>query len=273
MTLRTRARSGSGGGAHSMRDPPRRPGDPIPGRGLACPLTSRSRPARMAHLTDQSVGKTMEAAGAPRWRRLPEQRPDQITAAALEVFSQHGLEAARLEDVADRAGVSKGTIYGYFESKADLFRAVVHTTIESVFEDAAPPVAESGPAALEACVRRAWTRLRSKEFDAIYRLVLAEINEYPELAREYGGEVRARIAREAESALKKGVSAGEFTPGDVQVRSRMLVALLIKHAVWCARPEFVAEMGGLSEDDDEVLEQILDFYFAAIGAGRPGKGG
>ncbi len=214
----------------------------------------------------------MDATSTPRWRRLPEQRPDQITAAALEVFSQHGLEAARLEDVAERAGVSKGTIYGYFESKADLFRAVVHTTIESLFGEAEVEAGASAAVALEACVRRAWSRLRSKEFDAVYRLILSQINDYPELAREYGGEVRARIAREAEAALREGSAAGDFSAGDVQVRSRMLVALLIKHAVWCARPEFVSGMGGLSEDDDEVLEQILDFYFAAIGASRPERG-
>jgi AcrR family transcriptional regulator len=53
----------------------------------------------------------------PRWRRLPEERPRQILAAALEVFGEHGLAAARLEDIAKRAGVSKGTIYLYFPNK------------------------------------------------------------------------------------------------------------------------------------------------------------
>jgi len=61
----------------------------------------------------------------PRWRRLPEERPQQILDAALSVFAEHGIDAAKLEDIAARAGVSKGTIYLYFPSKEELFREVL----------------------------------------------------------------------------------------------------------------------------------------------------
>ena len=65
------------------------------------------------------------ASNEPRWRRLPEERPRQILTAALEVFGEHGLAAARLEDIAKRAGLSKGTIYLYFPNKEELFREMV----------------------------------------------------------------------------------------------------------------------------------------------------
>src|SRR3954469_9923484 len=71
----------------------------------------------------------------PRWRRLPEERPRQILAAALEVFGERGLAASRLEDIAKHAGVSKGTIYLYFPNKEELFREVVRTTVISKIEE------------------------------------------------------------------------------------------------------------------------------------------
>ena len=73
-----------------------------------------------------------EPVAEPRWRRLPEERPKQILEAALAVFAERGLAAARLEDIAKRAGVSKGTIYLYFENKEELFRGVVRDTVIAV---------------------------------------------------------------------------------------------------------------------------------------------
>jgi AcrR family transcriptional regulator len=60
-----------------------------------------------------------------RWSRRKEARPEEITAAALELFVERGYAATRLEDVAARAGISKGTLYLYFADKEDLFKAVV----------------------------------------------------------------------------------------------------------------------------------------------------
>src|SRR6478752_5108877 len=82
-----------------------------------------------------------EAVNEPRWRRLPEERPKQILDAALAVFAERGLAAARLEDIAKLAGVSKGTIYLYFANKEELFRGVVRSTVIELIDlpgDASP---------------------------------------------------------------------------------------------------------------------------------------
>src|ERR671936_1796968 len=75
-----------------------------------------------------------ETAPEPKWRRLPEERPQQIIEAAFDVFAERGLAGARLEEIAKRAGVSKGTIYLYFPNKEALFcemiRDMVGRTIE-----------------------------------------------------------------------------------------------------------------------------------------------
>src|SRR5438034_7881316 len=70
----------------------------------------------------------------PKWRRRPEHRPQQIIEAAFEVFGECGLAKSRLEDIAKRAGVSKGTIYLYFPNKEDLFREMIRQTAVATIE-------------------------------------------------------------------------------------------------------------------------------------------
>ena len=75
-----------------------------------------------------------QVATEPRWRRLPEERPRQILEAALTVFAERGLAAARLEDIARHAGLSKGTIYLYFPNKEELFREVIRHSVVAFIE-------------------------------------------------------------------------------------------------------------------------------------------
>jgi AcrR family transcriptional regulator len=67
--------------------------------------------------------------GSPKWRRRSEARPGEIVQAALEVFAEKGFAAARLDDIAAKAGISKGALYLYFETKEDMFRAVVREAV------------------------------------------------------------------------------------------------------------------------------------------------
>ncbi len=208
-----------------------------------------------------------ERATEPRWRRQPEQRPGQILDAALAEFSERGLEAARVEDIAARAGVSKATIYLYFPGKTELFTEVMHRRVRGIREAVAGVErGESATVSLEDLISVIWAQVRSPEFDPVHRLVQAEANAFPELVREYVREVRRPVMEGVESLLDWGVERGEFSPGDAAARARMLLALLIKHAVWCARPEFMESLGGL--DDETVLQQLLDFYMAAIRGGE-----
>src|SRR3954454_10167227 len=121
----------------------------------------------------------MSSVVLPRWRRQPEARPGQILEAALEVFAECGVAAARLEDIGKRAGVSKGTIYSYFPNKEALFREVIRSTVvpkiesgERDFESATTTATES----LERHMRRHWEFVRSPKFAPIFRLIHAEIS-------------------------------------------------------------------------------------------------
>src|SRR3979409_1988969 len=127
---------------------------------------------------------------APKCRRCPADRPEQIIKAALEVFGECGLANARLQDIAERAGVSKGTIYLYFPNKEELFREMIRQTAIAKIERAEQALTHGTPTAqLLAFMRSYWTFVRSPAFITIYRLVLGELHQFPDLAAFYAREV------------------------------------------------------------------------------------
>src|SRR6476646_4259352 len=130
---------------------------------------------------------------SPKWRRCPEDRPAQIIEAAFQVFGECGLANARLQDIAERAGVSKGTIYLYFPNKEELFREMIRRTVVSAIERAEQVVTRGTPTAqLLASMRGYWAFMRSPAFSTIYRLVIGELHQFPDLAKFYAHEVVAR---------------------------------------------------------------------------------
>jgi AcrR family transcriptional regulator len=207
----------------------------------------------------------MEAATQPRWRRLPEERPAQILEAAFEVFAEHGLAAARLDNIAKRAGVAKGTIYSYFPNKEALFREVIRSTVvpkiesgERDFESATTTATES----LERHMRRHWEFVRSPKFAPIFRLIHAEISQHPDLARFYGDEVVTRGHRLLAAIIRRGIDQGEFRDVDPSVAARMLSAPFVMHGIWCRHREAFPWMARKS--DDEVLAEMIDYNLNAL---------
>src|ERR1700712_4300462 len=152
-----------------------------------------------------------ESHAEPRWRRLPEERPRQILDAAFAVFAERGLAQARLEDIAKRAGLSKGTIYLYFPNKEELFREVVRSTVVTQLEEGERMVSEKTTSATDTLtefMRRYWTFIRSAQFAPIFRLIHAEIHNFPDLARFYAEEVVARGHRLVAGIIYRGNQGG-----------------------------------------------------------------
>lgn len=203
---------------------------------------------------------------APRWRRQPEARPHQILEAALVEFGERGLANARLDDIAKRAGVAKGTIYLYFPTKDDLFRAMVrHITgsaIGAFEQEMAAHAGASAPERIRRYVEAMWTHLRSKNFPVLYRLTMGELPDFPELMRFYIRETAERTLKICAGILRDGVADGEFRRLDPDPTARMIHAIVIKHAVWCAHRRQVPFVAGSS--DPKVLHDMLDFIDHAL---------
>lgn len=215
---------------------------------------------------------TCPSDNAPRWRRRPAERPDEILHAALEVFADQGLAGARVEDIAARAGVSKGTLYLYFHGKDELFREAIRAQVRRTLEGLATAAPPGEPVErLTRFVDAYWAHLRTKDFGKFYRLVLAELHQFPELSRFYADEVSGRITDLSTEIIADGVASGVFREVDPKVAARMMVALLAQHAVWTSRRELFPHLGKRS--DEVLVNEIKDFLFHALavrGTTRPG---
>jgi AcrR family transcriptional regulator len=201
----------------------------------------------------------------PKWRRLPEERPRQIIEAALEVFSEHGLAAARLEEIARLAGVSKGTIYLYFPNKEALFSEVVREMVGEAITSAQIRITAGSDSAADKYVsymREMWDKVRSPTFHKLHRIVEADLKNYPALMQFFFSEISLRSMDVAAGIVRQGIEAGEFRDVDPDAVARIHHAVLIKHGVWCGKREQIAFVAHLS--DEQVIEQLLDFMLHSI---------
>jgi AcrR family transcriptional regulator len=200
----------------------------------------------------------------PRWRRRKSARPEEILAAALDVFTDRGFAATKLEDVARRAGVTKGTIYLYYENKEALFKALVRQTIVPVIaqgEALAHSFTGSARDLFEQLIRKYFRLVGDTPLSGIPRLMIAEAGNFPELARFYYEEVVTRGHRLMAGVLERGIKAGEFRRVNVAVATKLAMAPLM-HAV-VARKAFAACMPE-GFDVAKYLDTHIDLYLHGI---------
>jgi AcrR family transcriptional regulator len=200
----------------------------------------------------------------PRWQRRPEARPDEILDAALAVFGESGFARAKLDDVARLAGVSKGTLYLYFDSKESLFREMVRAKVVASLAEAEVYVRTyEGPARalLVELIRRMYSRVRREQMTRIARLVQGELGHFPELARFYFDEVILRARRLVEQVLERGTATGEFRPSTNGFAARGLSSLLVHTAqVQC----FFHHFDPQALTDEQAIEGLIDLYLHGV---------
>lgn len=177
----------------------------------------------------------MPPPGEPKFRRRPADRPAEILAAALEVFAERGFQVARLEEVARRAGVSKGALYLYFETKADLFRAVVTDAVS-------PNIAHvkglaSAPVPFEQAVRTgigllAGRVISDRRITGVVKLVIAESRNHPELATIWHETVVEPGVQLISELVAAAQARGEVRPGDSRLFAFGLMGPMVLSMVW-----------------------------------------
>jgi AcrR family transcriptional regulator len=213
----------------------------------------------------------------PKWRRLPEERPQQILDAAIEVFGDHGLAEARLEDIAKRAGVSKGTIYLYFPNKEALFKEMIRQTIidqlERTERDLVNDHGTSATDQVRLFMRWWWALMRRPDYQRIHRLVVGELQRFPELVEFFWDEVIVRRQLLLDRLIQRGVDAGEFRPVDPTTAGRIVTSMFSAHSLWaCTRFYEKQEL-----TDEIVFDQVMDYFFhslspsAALAVAAPAK--
>ncbi len=202
----------------------------------------------------------------PRWQRRKEERPSEILAAALEEFVEHGYAATKLEDVARRAGITKGTLYLYFESKDALFKAVVQETVVPLLASAERLVSdhEGGPELLlRRLVLQWWETLSGTRLAGITKLVISEAANFPELAQFWFDEVVQRGRKIFADVLWRGIKDGVFREMDVEDAVRMILAPVLMAGIW--KHSFLAcEKEGFPVE--RYLETSVEIYLRGIAA-------
>jgi AcrR family transcriptional regulator len=180
-----------------------------------------------------------DSAERVRWRRRKQARPQEILAGALASFAEHGFAATRLDDVALRAGVTKGTLYLYFSNKQELFEAMVRQSLVRNLErgEALLDEADTPAALMLERLMRSWAELALSPAGAIPKIIVSEAGNFPELARFYREVVVDRSIELMRRVLRLGVERGEFRAPDnldnavCCIFAPLLLAMLWRHSL------------------------------------------
>ena len=192
---------------------------------------------------------------APRWRRRKDERPGDIVAAALAVFAEKGFAGARIEEIARRAGISKGTLYLYFDTKEDLFRAVVReVVVPNVDAVRAELLARNLPfaATVRAFLPRFAEVVTTLPIGAVAKMVIGESRNFPELAKVWHDDVILKAVGLIAGLVERAQAAGEVRPGDPRIHAFSIMGPMLIGVLW---RETFTPIGGAVIDLPAVARQ------------------
>lgn len=202
--------------------------------------------------------------GQPKFRRRKADRPGEIVAAAFQVFADKGFAAARLDDIAAQAGVSKGAIYLYFETKEDIFRAVVEQAIAPNIDLIAGAVAAHPgpfPDLLRAAMARIAGLMETTPVGGVAKMVIGEARNFPELARVWHDELVSKALAAMTAAIAAAQSRGEVRAGDPRIYALQVIAPMVVGVIW--RETFVP-VGAPGFDLNRLVEQHVETLLAGL---------
>lgn len=206
----------------------------------------------------------MKKVNARRWERRAEDRPKEICAAALVVFAEKGFAAAKLDEIAKRAGLSKGTLYLYFKDKEDLFRAVLRDTIAPNIEMlrhsglSIDTPFEQAARAILARFAELTTRL---PIGAVAKMVIGESRNFPELAKLWHDQVVSRALAVLVGLIEQGQDRGEVRGGDSRLHAFTLVGPMLMGVLW---HETIEPAGGEPLDVQALARQHSETVLAGL---------
>jgi AcrR family transcriptional regulator len=205
---------------------------------------------------------------SPKWRRRAQARPAEIVQAAYEVFSEKGFAAARLDDIARRAGVSKGALYLYFETKQDIFEAVVKDAVAPNI-GAIETFALAFPGTFEELIRMMVPRVASvvnqSGMGKVIKMVIGESGNFPEIARIWHDDVIAKAIGLLTRLIEQAQKRGEIRSGDPRLHALSIAGPMLAGVIF--RETFVP-VGAKPFDIDALMQQHLDNVLPGLLASR-----
>lgn len=196
----------------------------------------------------------------PKFRRRAEARPDEVLDAALDLFIEQGFAATRVEDIARRAGLSKGAVYLYFPSKVAILEALVQRALMPIAAEALGFAGsfEGDPRMVITVVMKLLARkLNDPRVLAIPKLILREAPGFPELAALYRREVLDRFMPVVEGVISKGIDQGYLRQVDPQLAIRSIVGPVLAHLA-------LAEVFGVTPPDGLAIDRLIDTHLTIL---------
>ena len=200
----------------------------------------------------------------PRWQRRPEVRPQQILEAAFRLFGTRGLHQATLDDVARAAGITKGTIYLYFPSKAALFSAMLRARVNDLLPPMEAPNGRGSPSVhrqLVMLAQRLYQFFKSPAYLAMYRTMVGEAPQFPEAAAILYREGILPANRRLAEVIRRGIASGEFRPVDPLIAARALVGMF---QVFVVSQRLLGGQRIFPIADAKLVRSITDIFFRGL---------
>lgn len=202
----------------------------------------------------------------PTRQRRKEARPQELLDAALALFVEKGFAATRSDEVAERAGVSKGTLYLYYPSKEELLKAVIHQNLLPLLAEGNDLVDDfQGPTAelLTALMQTWWQRVGNTPTGGIHKVMMSEVRNFPEIAEFYRNEIMQPAINLLVRTLRRGVERGEFRELPLIDAPHALYAPLIflalhKHSFGACPCE------GMTIDPERVIAAHIDLVLHGL---------
>jgi len=176
-----------------------------------------------------------QSVSPPVRQRRKEARPAELTAAALDLFVECGFAATKLDDIAARAGVSKGTLYLYFASKEELFKSVIQQGCMPVLEQGEEMLAQeqADPSVLlQAMLMRWWELIGATHLAGITKLMISEAGNFPEVAQYYYENIIIPGRGLIRQVLERGVASKQFCVGDMESTIDIIMAPMMMLTIW-----------------------------------------
>ncbi len=200
----------------------------------------------------------------PKWRRRPKCRPDDILDGALKEFCLCGYARARIEDIANHAGLSKGSVYLYFDSKEEMLKALIRRSVTPIALSLTEVAGHMGEDKEQTCaeilrkmLKLTATRFLDQKTGSIPLLIIGEAGNFPELPEFYRDEVIEVSMKAIETVIASGVKNGEFRPINIKLAIRSLMSIVIMQVIWNG---VFKRKGEATITTDELINSHLDLF-------------
>jgi AcrR family transcriptional regulator len=201
-----------------------------------------------------------EVLNGPKFRRRADARPDEVLDAALELFMEKGFATTRVEDIARRAGISKGAVYLYFPSKEAILEGLVRRAVVPIATNALGAVSSfrgDPRQAISSVLRMLAGKLADPRTLAIPKLIMREVINFPELAAMYRREVLDNVVPVMIAVLERGMAEGYLRRLDAELTVRSVIGPLMMHLL-------MAEVFGLLPKGGLGMERLIENHISIL---------